>query len=67
MRFIIALLLITGGILAVSKSYFVARFFGSMEWAEKMFGVTGTITAWKLIGVGASLAGIWLLFNDVPL
>lgn len=51
MHFLTGLLIIALGVLMLKYIRQTYEFAGSFDWAEKFFGVGGTITALKLIGL----------------
>ena len=61
MNILVFIGLVIFGILIILYTVPFVKVVGRMDWAERWFGPTGTYTAWKIIGVGAIVAGIWLL------
>ncbi len=66
MNFLIGLLIIGLGVVILKYTRQTYEFVGSFTWAEKFFGIGGTITALKLIGIvfivtGALYALGWIV------
>ncbi len=66
MNFLIGLLIVVLGVLILKYTRLTYEFVGSFTWAEKFFGIGGTITALKLFGivfivVGALYALGWIV------
>jgi len=66
MNFLIGLLVIGLGVLILKYTRQTYEFVGSFAWAEKFFGIGGTISALKLFGivfivVGALYALGWIV------
>ncbi len=51
MNFLVGLLIIGLGVLILKYTRQTYEFVGSWSWAEKFFGIGGTITALKLTGI----------------
>jgi len=66
MNFLIGILIIGLGVLILKYTRPTYEFVGAWAWAEKFFGIGGTITALKLLGiifivVGALYALGWIV------
>jgi hypothetical protein len=66
MNFLVGLLIIGLGVVILKYTRQAYEFVGSFAWAEKFFGIGGTITALKLIGIvfivtGALYALGWIV------
>jgi len=66
MNFLIGILVIGLGVVILKYTRQTYEFVGSFAWAEKFFGIGGTITALKLLGivfivVGALYALGWIM------
>lgn len=57
MTFLIGLMVIGLGVVILKYTRQTYEFVGSFSWAEKFFGIGGTITALKLIGLVFIIVG----------
>jgi len=61
MNILIFLGMLALGTISLAYTRNLVNIFGRMDWAERWFGVTGTYTAWKLIGVALIVGGMLAL------
>ncbi len=61
MKYLLFLALEPLGLIAIVYSYHIVKMFGRLDWAEQYLGGGGSYAAWKLIGVGAIIAGFAVL------
>lgn len=57
MQYLILLICIGLGYVAIKYNFPLVRTFGTMAWAERMFGPSGSYTAWKVGGFIVILFG----------
>ena len=59
MRYLILILLIAAGTLALSQTFKIVGFFGHMDWAERYLGPGGSYLAWRILGVALIVGAIY--------
>ncbi len=57
MQYLILLIAIAIGFVMIKYSFPLVRTFGTMAWAERMFGASGSYAAWKIGGFIVILLG----------
>ncbi|MBU6389023.1 hypothetical protein KGQ71_00750 [Patescibacteria group bacterium] len=59
MTILYALIAIAAGFYVELRVFWIVRFFGHLDWAERYLGPGGSYTAWRIIGIILIVAGFW--------